>query len=122
MKKMMKVKKMVMVEVVDKVGYNNHHHRDIVDAKDDEGQTILTSAFKNPDASLAIQIINNGSMTQCVAIRGIDTRGTMVRRHLTNEDYDLVKMNFEGRGCAGPDRIGAVIEGKSMVTFVVQRY
>lgn len=77
---------------------------------------IFTSAFINPDSSLTIHIINNSGTAVCVDIQGVDTQGKLVRRYLTNEDYDFTKMSFhpvEGGSCGG--KVGGMVERRSMM-------
>lgn len=77
---------------------------------------LFTSAFVNPDSSVTIHVINNSGVAICVDIRGVDTKGKLVRRYLTNEDYDFSKMSFhpmEGGSCGGD--VGGMVERRSMM-------
>jgi O-glycosyl hydrolase len=77
---------------------------------------LFTSTFLNPDASITLHIINNSSSAICVNVQGIDTERKLVRRYLTNEDYDFSKMSFHpmaGGSCGGD--VGGMVEGKSMM-------
>lgn len=77
---------------------------------------IFTSAFLNPDSSIALHIINNSTSAVCVNVQGIDTERKVVRRYLTNEDNDFSKMSFHpmaGGSCGGD--IGGMVEGKSVL-------
>ncbi|TLD32483.1 hypothetical protein E2P81_ATG05459 [Venturia nashicola] len=77
---------------------------------------LFTSAFVNPDHSTVIHIINNSGTAICVDIQGLDTKGKVVRRYLTNEDYDFAKMSFEpnvGGSCGG--EVGGMVERRSMM-------
>jgi len=44
-----------------------------------------------------------------------------VRRYVTNNEYDLAKISFDprARGSCGGD-VGGMVEGKSMMGFVVR--
>ena len=85
-------------------------------------QPFLATAFRNEDGGFAVQVINNGTMNDCVEIQGLNSTGRLLRRYLTNDEYDLTKMNINvetgGSDCSG-DIVGT-IPAKSMMSFVLE--
>lgn len=87
------------------------------------------SAFAQPNnAGTIVQVINNSGEDDCIQIDGVSTTGAILRRYLTNELYDITKINIETHRnpelakpeeCRG-DVVGPV-PARSMVSFVVER-
>jgi O-glycosyl hydrolase len=65
--------------------------------------TVKTSAFKNTDGSIAVQVLNTGASAVTVSIGGVSGTATA---YITNEQHKLDTMT------------GTNVPGHSMVTFV----
>jgi hypothetical protein len=78
---------------------------------------LSSTGFRNPDGSIAIQVINNGSSIGCVSIRGIDLTGRGARTYLTNNEYDLARLSI----LATDENDCSVVPARSMVSFWYSR-
>jgi O-glycosyl hydrolase len=78
---------------------------------------LSSSGFRNPDGSVAIQVINNGSSVGFVSIRGIDLTGRGTRTYLTNNEYDLARLSI----LATDENDCSVVPARSMVSFLYSR-
>lgn len=84
---------------------------------------VHVSAFRNPDGGVAVQVINNGNEDDCVQINGLSTTGSILRRYLTNDNYDLSRMSIDTHGKGGEcnGNVVGASPAKSMVSFVIEK-
>ncbi|KAF2093669.1 putative endo-1,6-beta-D-glucanase BGN16.3 precursor [Rhizodiscina lignyota] len=75
------------------------------------------SAFRNPDGTAAIQVINVGNGTEVVAFKTSHARGPSIKSYLTNNQYDLKEstVKYSGRGS-----FSGSVPARSMVSFVMR--
>lgn len=77
---------------------------------------LKTTAFKNSDGSIAVQVINNGNATESLSIQGLATWGKHARSYLTNNEEDLAEGSVRLIG----SKLYGSVPAKSMISYVLK--
>lgn len=78
------------------------------------GGNLKTSAFKNEDGKVAVQVLNGGSSAASVSIKGVT--GTAVQAWLTDNTHDLDKTTSQ---IASDGTVTGSVPARAMVSFVI---
>jgi hypothetical protein len=74
--------------------------------------SILTSAFKNTDGSVSVQMLNTGSTSQSVSIATTGFTASTVKAYITNQSNNGIVSTTASLS-------GATVPGHSMMTFIL---
>lgn len=78
--------------------------------------SVVTSAFRNVDGSVAVQVINNGASAVSVAVKGVATTGGSASGWVTDNTRDMGVLTVT-RGADGT--VSGVVPARAMVSFVI---
>ncbi|PQE14058.1 glycoside hydrolase family 30 protein [Rutstroemia sp. NJR-2017a BBW] len=77
---------------------------------------VLTSAFKNTDGSVSVQMLNTGSTSQSVSIATTGFKASAVKSYITNQSNNGI---ISTTATLSGGTVGATVPGHSMMTFIL---
>ncbi|KAM3086793.1 hypothetical protein ACMFMG_000915 [Clarireedia jacksonii] len=78
--------------------------------------SLLTSAFKNTDGSVSVQMLNTGSTSQSVSIATTGFKASTVKAYITNQSNNGI---ISTTATLSGGTVGATVPGYSMMTFIL---
>ncbi|PQE09284.1 glycoside hydrolase family 30 protein [Rutstroemia sp. NJR-2017a BVV2] len=78
--------------------------------------SVLTSAFKNTDGSVSVQMLNTGSTSQSVSIAITGFTASTVKAYITNQSNNGI---ISTTASLSGGTVGATVPARSMMTFIL---